>query len=347
MSTEDQPTQVPVELAVPEATAPVEVDDRSNSDADSSLGQDDLSTTESITSSILNYRHENGRTYHAYKEGSYLYPNDEEESDRLDLQHHLWGLTLDGKLGNAPPAEKGASPARVLDIGTGTGIWSMDFGDEHPDSHVIGTDLSPIQPKVVPPNVEFQIDDAEAEWVFSEPFDYIHSRVMNSAIGDWPALIKRCYKNMKPGGWLELHEFGPLVSDDGTLKDTYLAQVVDVMNRGAVANNRPFINVFTDLRPWMEDAGFVSITENHHVWPSNPWPKDAKLKELARWTNISMRAGLEWFMMAGATRFLGWQPEEVMVLAAKGKQDANNRGIHAYLPINVIYGQKPEEKPEP
>jgi len=44
---------------------------------------------------------------------------------RLDIQHHLWALTLEGKLGLSPPHEKGASPERVLDVGTGTGSWAM------------------------------------------------------------------------------------------------------------------------------------------------------------------------------------------------------------------------------
>ena len=70
-------------------------------DADSSLGDDDLddlSSTVSINSSILAHRHENGRRYHAYKDGKYLGPNDVPEQDRLDLQHHLFTLTFDGKL---------------------------------------------------------------------------------------------------------------------------------------------------------------------------------------------------------------------------------------------------------
>ena len=37
-------------------------------------------------------------------------------------------------------------PETILDIGTGTGIWSIEIGDEFPDANVIGTDLSPTQP---------------------------------------------------------------------------------------------------------------------------------------------------------------------------------------------------------
>ena len=68
--------------------------------------------------------------------------------DKTDLQHHLWALTLDGKLGLSPPNAAGAKPGRVLDAGTGTGIWAIDFGDDHPDSQIIGVDLSPTQPSL-------------------------------------------------------------------------------------------------------------------------------------------------------------------------------------------------------
>lgn len=53
-----------------------------------------------------------------------------------DLQHTLFLLTFSDKLGMAPPCDKGACAGHVLDIGTGTGIWAIDFGDEHPEAEV-------------------------------------------------------------------------------------------------------------------------------------------------------------------------------------------------------------------
>ena len=44
-----------------------------------------------------------------------------------DLQHHMYSLTLGGKLFVAPIPEE-QKLHRVLDLGTGTGIWAMDFG---------------------------------------------------------------------------------------------------------------------------------------------------------------------------------------------------------------------------
>jgi methylase of polypeptide subunit release factors len=51
----------------------------------------------------------------------------------LDLQHHLFALTLDGVLGLSPPNSKDAKVHRVLDVGTGTGIWAIDYGMQYPN----------------------------------------------------------------------------------------------------------------------------------------------------------------------------------------------------------------------
>ena len=50
-----------------------------------------------------------------------MLPNDDTEQDRLDLQHHIYRITLDGRLYLAPIPK---DVHHVLDIGTGTGIVS-------------------------------------------------------------------------------------------------------------------------------------------------------------------------------------------------------------------------------
>ena len=41
-----------------------------------------------------------------------------------------------------------------------------DFVDAYPSAMVIGTDLSPMRPYFVPPNVKFELDDAQLEWTY-------------------------------------------------------------------------------------------------------------------------------------------------------------------------------------
>ena len=34
------------------------------------------------------------------------------------------------------------------------GLWAIDFADEFPEAEVTGTDISPIQPTWIPPNLK-------------------------------------------------------------------------------------------------------------------------------------------------------------------------------------------------
>lgn len=80
-----------------------------------------FSSARSLASIITRYRYENGRRYHAYRDGQYYMPNDDKHAEYEMLVHHLWLLTLDDQLYLAPVEQ----PLRVLDVGTGTGLWAM------------------------------------------------------------------------------------------------------------------------------------------------------------------------------------------------------------------------------
>jgi hypothetical protein len=121
---------------------------------------DDWSSTTSLRSSVLDYPIENDRTYHKFKEGRYPLPNDPDEQERLDLQHHLFLLTFDQKLLLCPVDLWRVQ--RTLDLGAGTGIWAIEFAEDNPQSEVLGVDLTPIQPGPVLPNLRFEVADIES-----------------------------------------------------------------------------------------------------------------------------------------------------------------------------------------
>jgi SAM-dependent methyltransferase len=243
-----------------------------SSDADSAYeaSLNGTSYSASLASSIINYTYENGRRYHAYREGAYPLPNDEREQERLDLLHHIFKLMLDGDLFVAPVP---SDPHRVLDFGTGTGIWATDFADQFPSAEVVGTDLSPIQPLWVQPNCRFYVDDVESEWIYkdSEHFDFIHGRGMAGSIEDWPRLYQQIYKNLKPGGYLEMQEYETWVrSDDGTLENAkFIIEWQEKIDEASKAFGKQ-MNVAGLQKGYIQDAGFEDVTEViHKVWLSS------------------------------------------------------------------------------
>lgn len=46
----------------------------------------------------------------------------------------------------------------------------------------------------VPPNVQFEVDDIEEPWLYSRPFDFIHSRFCAGCLADWPKLVRQTYQ---------------------------------------------------------------------------------------------------------------------------------------------------------
>lgn len=82
-----------------------------------------LSSTASVSDSILEYRKIHGRTFHNFKSDTeYWGPNDDKQNEHLDINHQMLLMAMDNQLYVAPITDK---PQRVLDIGTGTGIWAM------------------------------------------------------------------------------------------------------------------------------------------------------------------------------------------------------------------------------
>ncbi|KAJ0343658.1 hypothetical protein KNSL1_010085 [Colletotrichum chrysophilum] len=224
--------------------------------------------------------------------------------------------------------------AKVLTGGTGRDLDNGELEQLDPGlSQGERPHLSQVPRWNVPPNVKFEIDDIEDSWTYSRPFDYIHSRMMNSSISKWEEYLRQCYENLNPGGYLELQEFGLPLSDDGTLTpDHALHKSMALLGEAAAKMDHAFIELST-LKPMMEAAGFVDVAEICFKWPSNTWPRHAKFKELGAWNYDNITTGLQGFLMAFLTRGLAWKADEVNVLAAQTRKDVGDRSIHAYWPM--------------
>ncbi|KAI5838204.1 S-adenosyl-L-methionine-dependent methyltransferase [Morchella snyderi] len=325
----------------------MEFDKTIKADSDYGESSDDAASskyskysTQSLTTSIYEYRYENGRRYSAMKEGEYTLPNDETEQERLDIIHHIYLLLLDDKLHLAPIDPH---PQKILDIGTGTGIWAIDVGERYPSAQVIGTDISPIQPSWVPPNVEFQIDDAELDWTFKkDSFDLVHIRHMGGAIKDWNVLMKQAYRVCKPGGWIDCAEYEmDIFCDDNTLSDSLELKQFYVLVNKAVETTGLGFTMSNKLKPVIERAGFTNVHHEVAKIPVGPWAANRKQKNMGAYVMLSAESGFEAFGIQLFTSVLKMDLKDARHVIQMSLNQARNRHIHGYGMHHLYYGQKP------
>ncbi|KAK3201700.1 hypothetical protein GRF29_164g301573, partial [Pseudopithomyces chartarum] len=255
---------------------------------------------------------ENGRLYHGFRRGLYMYPCDESEKDRMDIYHQLFIVARRGHL-HQTPIPQHWSP-RILDLGCGTGIWAIDMADKYLNSEVYGLDLVNIQPEKIPPNLRFRVPrDYESPWALGEEsFDLIHLRMACGSITSWPEMYQKVFTHLKPGsGWIEHVEIDlEPRCDDGTLsQDSHITQWYNYLKDATARVDRP-IAYDHRTRQLLQAAGFIDIQETIIRAPYNTWAADDHQKDIGRWYNLGLTEGLEALSAAPFTRVNRWDMNE-------------------------------------
>ena len=306
--------------------------------------QCDGTETFSLASSINEYFEANGRRYYTYfGPDKNPMPSDELETNRLDLAHECTLGIMRNRLHLAPVQDV----QRALDLGTGTGVWAIQFAEENPQAVVYGIDISPIQPNWVPPNCKLEIEDFErTPWVYSAPFDFIHARTIAQSVNNWPRLLAEALQYLTPGkGWLEMGEYAmDFKSDDDSVPADWPPKVVwDLLREGMLRKGRKF-PTGENMKRMLQDAGFVDVELKTLKLPQGPWPKNRELKQIGGICMGTAETGYEAYAYHTLTTALEMPEEEAKRLCAEAREahlrDAQ-RKVHAYMEYYVVYGRKP------
>ncbi|ORY70306.1 S-adenosyl-L-methionine-dependent methyltransferase [Pseudomassariella vexata] len=298
-----------------------------------------LAASTSITSSVYGHSYQNGRRYHKYRHGRYPIPNDETEQNREDMLHAMMLEVTNGKLFFAPI---GDYPQKILDLGTGTGIWAIEMGDKYASAEVTGIDLSPIQPVWVPPNVKFVVDDVEDTWLNGDNIDFVHLRNMVPILRSPVRLLREIFANLKPGGWVELQDVdGQVHCDDHTLPSDWPVLVFCNLMVEAFAKLGTQSHAASFVARYLQEAGFVNIQHRTAKLPYGTWPRDKTMRLVGLYYRT---AAEEFFPAMGAIQMplLGWSEEEMQVFFAKCRNAMRDESVHAYGIMHFWSAQRPE-----
>ncbi|WYZ36016.1 hypothetical protein EsH8_X_000663 [Colletotrichum jinshuiense] len=318
------------------------IQDETEDEALAETGSITSTSTASLSESISEYRRIQGRTY--TQKVDYWAPNDERQNEGLDINHYWATLFLGDKLFLSPI---GNSSQMVLDVGTGTGIWAIDFADEFPSAEVIGVDVSPIQPSWVPPNCKFQIDDIDQPWTWpANHFDFIHIRNLEGCVSDWKALYKEAFECLKPGGYIEIKEHdieirsqAQDVDDDHPFRTWYNSLTEACSKLGKTAMQCRDNGLVKSLQA----TGFVDIVEKKCRIPVGPWASDPTLKEVGAGLLAFLDQSLEGFGTFLLKEVLGWEYAEVLVLMSEFRKAIKDPKLQPVMDLHIVYARKPEE----
>lgn len=155
----------------------------------------------------------------------YPLPKDQGELQRLDYQHYALHLTLGNHyLTPLPPKVR-----TIVDVGTGTGVWSCDMAKLFPDTLVLGLDRDTALFHQAPPeNCLLRAGNILTGLPLPDQFaEFTHQRFLVLAIPDeqWPGAIRELVRVTRVGGWIEIVETDARVQAAGPATEQAFAWI--------------------------------------------------------------------------------------------------------------------------
>jgi hypothetical protein len=104
------------------------------------------------------------------------------------------------------------------------------------------------------------------------------------------------FSALRPGGWIDHTEPSIYIESihSPLQKDHPFVMWPTLFNEIGQKTGVTF-DVAPNMKKWMEEAGFVKVSEKIHRVAVGKWPKDKQQKELGAWNQLRLDTGLRDF----------------------------------------------------
>ncbi|KAL5336185.1 S-adenosyl-L-methionine-dependent methyltransferase [Aspergillus crustosus] len=284
-----------------------------------------------------------GREFQKYSidNGISFEPIDDDEAERLDLQHRILSRVFDNRL-VFPPISR---LRRVLDCGYGSGSWAIDVAEQNPDCDVIGVDIYPLMnPDDTPENLWLQVDDLNRPFTFSPNyFDLVHSRLLAAGVNRarWPSYIQDIKRVLKPGGWVQMVEiYFNVQSDNGSINEGHALRQWSSQLMRSMEEIKD-LRVGTRLRSLLTVAGFTEVDAKMIPLPLSAWPDNPTSRDIGAMNGENFTRLLASMSLYPLTRRLRMPQAQYHDLVSRAQREVGDRRLKAYFPLYVCIGRKP------
>lgn len=260
----------------------------------------------------------------------YALPSDLSEMNRLDFQHFILRQAFKGNY--AAPVR---NPARILDVGTGTGRWAKEVAMLFPAAGVTGLDVKEQVAEsqgadLTPANYSFVSGNILEGLPFPDAtFDFVHQRLLFFAIPSdrWQFVLNELARVTRPGGWVEVVEgrygYEPMGPAAQHISDVMLAAM---LKRGIDPRASAHLDEF------LRNAGLQQVQMRTIKLPVGDW--GGRLGQLAVTDVMTFSQAAKPLLLAQ-----GMTESDCAALIAEMRNECET--MRYTWPFYIVYGQRP------
>ncbi|KAG8757019.1 hypothetical protein FRC14_002450 [Serendipita sp. 396] len=298
---------------------------------------------------------------------------DDQEWNRLDKQHIAIVLGLGGLYPaqeevQAILAPQDGETKRILDLGCGTGIWTIEMAKEFPHAEVVGVDLAqvPVDTQTLPPNCRFEVDNINLGLThFEAQFDVVHVRLVGSGIKDFSERMKDIHNCLKPGGmmiWFDADyslyfnrnfEYIPAYTEENR-EGSWMQRCTSELRRAMtkIGSDINGMESILDQGLWNDPLLDPTTCRTASLYmPIGPWASDddPAISQLLKYAGALMRQDAMEGMKSIRPLLvrIGWPKDTVEAWAKKQNEETTEMKNSPLLRFRLAWGRRKPESVTP